>query len=78
MERHDGSRTYGILLWVVAMTEEDRVYESYSAFWKFARETAAQADKLPCWKLCRPREGCKCKDCERLRSNERFNREALK
>jgi hypothetical protein len=58
------------------MAEEDEVYESYSDFWKFAREVAAEADKLPCWKHCRPREGCACDWCERTREAARINWEA--
>lgn len=59
------------------MTEQDRIYESYSAFWTFAREVAERANALPCWKHCRPHEGCACDWCERTRESERRNREVL-
>lgn len=33
-----------------------------SAFWRFARETAARADAMPHWKWG-PRDGCDCEWC---------------
>jgi hypothetical protein len=41
---------------------EQQVYEDYSAFWRFVRETAAKAEAMPHWKWG-PREGCSCEWC---------------
>ena len=43
---------------------EQQAYEDYSAFWRFAREVAAQAEAMPHWKWPQPRDGCDCKWCK--------------
>jgi hypothetical protein len=52
------------------MSEAEQTIDPWDTpFWRFVRETAAQAEAMPHWKWPYPRDGCECEWCKPKREN---------